>query len=179
MGVLTSGQVSVEEYLSNPAYEHCEYVGGRPMELYVGHKKHVRIQGRCFRKLDEYFDNRPGGYVGTELHCRVKIGGELHFRLPDVSVVLGGRFSEDGYLEGAPDLAVEILSPEDTISQQMRKIEEYFANGTKLAWLILPPERSVLVLVPGSPLRTVVSGENLTGGDLLPDLNFPVDYLFS
>ena len=72
MGVLTATGVSVEEYLSNPAYEHCEYIDGQPVEINLGHKKHGRIQLRCGRRLDEYFDSRPG-YVGTEIHCRLRI----------------------------------------------------------------------------------------------------------
>ena len=178
MGVATSLHLSVEEYLSNPAFEHYEYVDGQPVELHVGHQKHARIQGRCFRKFDEYFDAHPGGYTGTELHCRLNIRGEVHFRLPDVAVVLGNRFTPDGYLDGAPDLAVEVLSPDDTIAEQMRKFDDYFANGTKLGWLILPEEKSVLILLPSAAARAVVSGETLTGGDLLPDLAFPADYLF-
>ena len=61
----------------------------------------------------------------------------------------------------------------------MRKFDEYFANGTKLGWLILPEEKSVLLLSPDAPTRTAVAGETLTGGDLLSDLAFPVDYLFA
>ena len=178
MKVIAS-QVSIGEYLSNPAYEHCEYVDGQVIELHVGNKKHARIQIRCARKLDEYFDRRPdGGYVGAELHCRLTIGNETRFRLPDICVVIGQRFSADGYLEGGPDLAVEVRSPDDSIAAQMRKIEDYFANGTRLAWLILPEERTVLVLTPDGAPRTLVSGNNLTGGELLPGLEFPVDFLF-
>lgn len=73
---------------------------------------------------------------------------------------------------------MEVLSPDDTIAEQMRKFDDYFANGTKLGWLVLPEEKSVLILLPSAPARAVVSGETLTGGDLLPDLAFPADYLF-
>src|SRR5438128_588502 len=116
MGTLISTKISIEEYLSNPAYEHCEYIDGQIVELHVGHEKHAGIQVRCGSKLLQYFELKPGGYVGTELHCRLKIRGETRFRLPDVAVVLAPRFSADGYLEGSPDLAVEIRSPEDSIS---------------------------------------------------------------
>ena len=126
--------------------------------------------------MDEYFDSRPGNYVGTELHCRLRIGGKVRFRLPDLAVVLGA-FAED-YLDRGPDLAVEIRSPEDSIASQLRKIDDYFLNGTKLAWLILPEEQSVLVLVPHAAPRTLVAGETLDGGDLLPDLRIPVADLF-
>jgi Uma2 family endonuclease len=178
MGVATSLHISVEEYLSNPAFEHCEYVDGQPVELHVGHKDHARTKARCAAKLDEHFDTHPG-WVGTGLHCQLTIRGEVRFRLPDVAVVLGDRFTPDGYLDGAPDLAVEVRSPGDRLAEQMRKFDDYFANGTKLGWLVLPEEKSVLILLPNAAPQTVVSGETLTGGDLLPDLAFPADYLFA
>jgi len=142
MGALTStGPVSIEEYLTNPAYRHYEYIEGKPIQLHVGTKDHSRIQVKCSRKLDEYFDCHPGGYVAVELLCRLKIRGEVRFRLPDIAVVLGPDTSPDSrYLDRAPDLVVEIRSPDDTVGAQLRKFDEYFENGTKMAWLIVPEE---------------------------------------
>jgi Uma2 family endonuclease len=180
MGALTSvGPISIEEYLTNPAYRHYEYVEGQPIQLHVGTKDHSRIQVKCSRKLDEYFDSHPGGYVAAELHCRLKIRGEVRFRLPDIAVVLGPDTSPDSrYLDRAPDLVVEIRSPEDTVAAQLRKFDEYFENGTKMAWLILPEERSVIVAEPGKAARTVITGETLDAGHLLPDLRILVQELF-
>jgi Uma2 family endonuclease len=97
-----------------------------------------------------------------------------------VSAVLGGpELAEIAYLDRAPDLVVEIRSPDDSLSALHRKIQDYIANGTKLAWVILPEERAVLVFTPNAPTRTVIAGETMDGGDLLPDLNFPVDALFA
>ncbi|MGI8991949.1 MAG: Uma2 family endonuclease [Bryobacteraceae bacterium] len=169
--------ISVEEYLSNPAYEHCEYIDGEIQELNLGTYSHSGIQMRCGRKLLEYFDSRPGGYVGSELHCRLQIGGTVRFRLPDIAVVLGTRSGK--YLDRGPDLVVEIRSPEDSIASQFRKLDDYFANGTKLAWIVLPEEMSVFVVQPDGNVRTVVSGEALDGGAVLPDLRIEIDYLFS
>jgi Uma2 family endonuclease len=175
MGAVTTAPVSAEEYLANPAYEHSEWVAGGVVPLNVGSKKHARIQGRCFRALDEYFDTRDG-FVGTELHCRLEIRGETHFRLPDVAVVLGDFSGK--YLERATDLAIEIKSPEDSVTALIRKSGEYFANGSKTAWIILPEEESVLILTPDGPPRTAVRSENLSGDNLLAGLNIPVDDLF-
>src|SRR4051812_6951739 len=93
--------VSVDEYLSYPAYEHHEFVNGEVVALNVGSKPHGRIQGRCFRKLDEYLDTRGSGYAGTEVHCKLTIGGEIRFRLPDIALVLNDPSPKSRYLEGA------------------------------------------------------------------------------
>ncbi len=172
--------VSIEEYLSNPAYEHFEYVDGQVVELNVGSKPHSRIQVNCCVALSPYVKTRQLGYVATELHCRLRVSGRLRFRLPDVAVVLGpDDASESRFLDRAPDLVIEIRSPDDSLTSQIRKIDEYFANGAKLAWLILPEERSVMIFTPNAPVRTALPGETLDGGELLPDLRVPVDDLFS
>ena len=179
MGTQTAvSPVTIEEYLSNPSYEHFEYVDGQVLELNAGSKLHSRVQGKCTRKLDEYFDTHPGGYVAVELHCRLTVSGRTRFRLPDVAVVLGDEASETRFLERAPDLVVEVRSPDDSVGSLTRKMGEYFQNGAKLGWLILPEERSVLIFAPNAPTRTALPGETLDGGDLLPELKIPVDELF-
>ena len=172
--------VSVEDYLSNPAYEHYEYIDDQPVELNVGNKPHSSIQANCIGFFFLYFKNRSIGRVAAELRCRLKVAGRTRFYLPDVSVILGpDDYSEIRFLDRAPDLVVEIRSPDDSLSSLLRKMDDYFANGAKLAWLILPEERCVLVLGPNAPMRTVLPGESLDGGEFLPELQIPVDELFS
>ncbi len=180
MGALpVAREISVEEYLANPSYEHCEYVNGRPVELNVGGKPHGRIQTNCAYWLKDYFRKHGGGYAATEMHCRMRLGEQVRFRLPDVSVVLNDEHPDERYLDRAPDLAIEIRSPDDSMTNQMRKFEEYFANGARLGWLILPEEKSVIVLTPNSAPRTVTEGGVLDGGSVLPGLEIPVEELFA
>ncbi|MCC6589876.1 MAG: Uma2 family endonuclease [Bryobacterales bacterium] len=178
MGAAAVRTVTIEEYLSNPAYRHSEWVGGEVVELNVGTGKHGKIQARCASKLINYLTESPIGDVYVELHCKLHIAGTLRYRLPDVCVKLGPPV--DGHLEGAPDLCVEIRSPDDSISDQLAKFADYFANGCRLGWLILPEEQSVLVLAPGTPSPQVARvGDVLDGGSILPGLEIPVQSLFS
>ena len=180
MGALPApGPITEEQYLTDAAFQHCEFVNGIVVERNLGTKPHARIQGKCYRKFDEYFDSHPGGYVGVELHCRLKIRGQVRFRLPDVSVVLGDESPEQRYLDRAPDLVVEVRSPDDSLSSQLRKLDDYFENGCRLAWLVLPEEKSVLILTPGGAPRTATAGETLDAGDVLPGLSIAVDDLFA
>ena len=170
--------VSLEEYLGNPAeYEHCEWVDGEAIPLGVGTGTHSWLQARFARRFDEYFDRLPSGYVGTELHCKLTIGGQPRYRLPDVAVVLGER-PQDSYLERAPDLAVEIRSPDDSITGLLKKAGEYFANGAKLVWIVVPEEESVWVLTSGGRLDALVKGDSLDGIDVLPGFKLEVAELF-
>ncbi len=148
MAISTPAQfVGIDEYLTNPEYEHCEWVKGEVVPLNVGTNKHSRIQINCGYKLREYCLNRPG-WVAAELHCRLRVGLERRCRLPDVAFLLNEPGAGELYWEGAPDLAVEIQSPDDPVSFLIDKAREYFANGCKLVWIVLPEEQSVLVLTP-------------------------------
>lgn len=73
---------------------------------------------------------------------------------------------------------VEIRSPEDSLQSQIGKMNDYFANGTRLAWLILPEEQSVIVLTPDSAPVACGMGDTLDGGNVLPGLAVPVSELF-
>ncbi|MEK7405986.1 MAG: Uma2 family endonuclease [Acidobacteriota bacterium] len=171
--------LSLEEYLSNPTYEHSEYVNGEVVELNVGNLPHSSIQSVFVALLFNYLKANAIGRVFTEVRCRLTVGGRPRFFLPDVSVLLGPVPVETGYLDRAPDLVVEVRSPDDSVSELLRKMDEYFANGARLAWLVLPEERAVLVLTPNAPVRTVTGSETLDGGDLLPGLQIPLSELFA
>jgi Uma2 family endonuclease len=179
MGISTPGEpVSIEEYLSNPAFEHSEYVNGEVMPLNMGTKSHSKIHVKCRAILQDYLKRNPIGFAGAELRCRLRIGNGLHYRLPDIAVVPIDPSPDSPYLEGAPDMVVEIKSPEDKITPLFDKLEEYFANGTKLAWIVLPEEESVLS-TPDTHPRTFGLGATLDGATLLPELSVPVKELFS
>ncbi|MBM3744732.1 MAG: Uma2 family endonuclease [Acidobacteria bacterium] len=170
----------LEEYLSNPAYERCEWIDGEAVELNVGNKPHSNIQGNASVELGLHLRQKGLGRLAVELRCRLRVRGQTRIYLPDLAVVLSDPNPDElRYLDGAPDLVVEIRSPDDALSALHRKIQDYLANGAKLAWVILPEERAVLVFTPNAPTRTVMAGETMDGGDLLPDLKFPVDALFA
>jgi len=178
-GFVTTIAVSVDEYLTNPAFEHHEYVNGEVVALNVGTGQHAKTQMNCAYEIRSYLKSHPSAYGGTELHCRLMINGEVRFRLPDVALVFNDTSPEGQYFEGAPDLVIEIRSPEDTIASLFRKMTDYFANGAKLGWIILPEEQSVFVLSPSDPVRTFTIGETLEGGEAIPGLSVPVSALFA
>ena len=83
------------------------------------------------------------------------------------------------FLEGGPDLVVEILSPGNTVAEIEDKIAEYFANCTRLLWVISPGQHYVLVYRCGyEPQGLLTSGDFLEGEDVVPGFTFPVADLF-
>jgi Uma2 family endonuclease len=169
-------KISVEEYLSNPAYEHHEYVDGEVVERNVGTTKHGSVASRCVFKLIEWMLSHPGGLVSVEQHCRLSDGVGYCYRVPDVAYI--SHHTNEPFIQGAPDFAVEVRSPKDAISDQLKKFDEYFANGCKLGWLFIPEEEAVWVLAPGEPLKVFSKFDTLTGFELLPEFSSPVSFFF-
>ncbi len=106
-------------------------------------------------------------------------------RAPDVSFVprtrlesLGFKPSERRFFPGAPDLAVEILSPNNTRAEMDERLKDFFASGTQIAWLIDPENQSVEVCHSPTQRKLVGSGALLEGEHLLPGFQFPIANLF-
>ena len=107
-------------------------------------------------------------------------------RIPDASFIRkaqfpGGRIAGTPIPNIHPDLAVEVLSPSNTDEEMDEKLQDYFASGTALVWLVEPDTRSVLVLT--GPDRTtgirLTVADTLDGGTVLPGFRLPVATLFA
>ncbi len=91
---------------------------------------------------------------------------------------LAQRKSKQGYLDVAPELVVEVLSPDDSWSNVTQKLREYFAAGVELVWVADPASRSVHAYRSLTDVREFSSADTLTGDDVLPGFSVPVDKLF-
>jgi Uma2 family endonuclease len=104
-------------------------------------------------------------------------------RGPDVSFVSRDREATikavRGFIPGAPDLAVEVRSPDNTLVELLVKANEYLDAGARLVWIVDPPTRSVLVKRPGRPAATQSVDDMLDGGDLLPGFSLPLSRVFA
>ncbi|NJM55682.1 MAG: Uma2 family endonuclease [Verrucomicrobiae bacterium] len=106
-------------------------------------------------------------------------------RAPDVSFVSRARLQAVGFkphshefFPGAPDLAVEILSPNNSRAEINDRLRDFFASGTRLAWLIEPETESVEVCRSLTQRRLTGSGGFLDGEDVLPGFRHPIADLF-
>jgi Uma2 family endonuclease len=103
-------------------------------------------------------------------------------RGPDASFVSADRLAtlprRGPYLVGAPDLAIEVVSPGNTKAEIAAKVREYLAAGGRAVWVIDPRRESVTVHRPDRVPATVGPSETLDGGDTLPGFRLPVSELF-
>ncbi|MFN5865209.1 MAG: Uma2 family endonuclease, partial [Pseudanabaena sp.] len=105
-------------------------------------------------------------------------------RSPDISFVSKEKLKgltelPDGFLDGSPDLAIEVLSPNNTISEIDQKIVEYFENGSRLVWVINLKLHYVLVYRSAQePDRLLKQSDFLDGEDVIEGFTMPFSELF-
>jgi Uma2 family endonuclease len=103
-------------------------------------------------------------------------------RAPDVAFVRKGRLSAvhgKGFGKGAPDLAVEIFSPSDSVRQLMRKVKQYFAAGCHTVWIVYPERREIQILEATGVDRLLGPGDTIQAPELLPGFAAPVNAIFA
>ncbi|GBC92363.1 hypothetical protein HRbin15_00831 [bacterium HR15] len=123
---------------------------------------------------------RPWGYVCDSSTGFRMVNGRI--RSPDVAVVARARVPTSdipkGFFEGAPDLAIEIVSPFEDMPDLLSKVAEYFTSGAQQVWLLFPEQCEVVVYhTPFDAVRLHAEDE-LTGGEFLPDFRIKVKKLF-
>ena len=122
-----------------------------------------------------------GALLDSSTAFKMKNGNK---RSPNISFFAKERLQgitelPTGFLEGAPDLAVEVLSPGNTVEEIHEKLVEYFENGARLAWVIHPTEHYLLVYRSAvEPDRLLKSTDSLDGEDVIPGFTLPVADLF-
>lgn len=101
-------------------------------------------------------------------------------RGPDVSFWRKDRLPEipSTYIEVAPDLAVEVVSPNDHFTKINRKLHEYFERGVRLVWVVDPEDRSVTVYRTRADYAILGEADTLDGADVLPGFTCRVADLF-
>lgn len=101
-------------------------------------------------------------------------------RAPDAAFVRADRldFDRTRFAPLAPDLAVEVISPSNTLSEIQEKVLDYLDAGTRLAWVVDPGTRTVTVWRSRDEIRLVGEDGELDGGDVLPGFRVPVSTLF-
>lgn len=103
-------------------------------------------------------------------------------RAPDVSFVRADRVPSEEmptYLDGAPDLAVEVKSPSNRKREMAEKIAQYLRTGSRLVWYVDTNRRTITVYRPQLDAIVLNLGDRLSGYDVLPGFECPVAEIFS
>jgi Uma2 family endonuclease len=142
------------------------------------------------------------GFIGMQLSAQlaiyvrrhklgVVVGAETGFvlthnpdtvRAPDAAFISQMRIPTTGipkkFWPGAPDLAVEVVSPSDKLREVEEKVDDWLAAGTAMVWVINPKRRRVTVYRPPRSVTILTADEQLDGQDIVPGFHCPVGELF-
>jgi Uma2 family endonuclease len=141
------------------------------------------VEGILLRKLGDFCDSRQAGPVfPSSLGIRCFPADPMKVRRPDVFFVRMERFSSDywrdGFLTIAPDLAGEVISPNDLASEVSEKVEEYLAAGIPLVWVIQPEVKTVTIHRADGSVTKLHKNDNLEGENVIPGFRCQVAELF-
>jgi Uma2 family endonuclease len=174
--------VTPDDLLKRADGNRFELVNGRPVETDMSFWTSY-VAGQMLFLIGDYLRTNPIGWMvpeGTTYQCFPSHPTQV--RKPDVSFMLLARYSvaqaqQEGHCRVAPDLAVEVISPNDLIVDLHQKLLEYLDAGIPLIWVIDPQARIVWVLFRSS-IRLLRETDELSGEDVLPGFHCPIAQLF-
>ncbi len=121
-----------------------------------------------------------GGVFAAETGFKLSTNPDT-VRAPDVAFVTRERLPSPGatgYAELAPDLAVEVLSPDDRPGEVLAKVADWLSAGTRLVWVIDPWRRLARVYRQDGSEALVTGDGALDGEDVLPGFSCPLASIF-
>ena len=159
-----------------------ELIDGTLVEKPVGFDESL-IAALLITALNNFVLPRKLGWVtGEACTIRMKRG---RVRLPDVAFISAERIAalpkpHPAIPSIGPDLAIEVLSESNTKAEIRQKLKEDFESGTRMAWIIDPPARTVAVYNASAdlPVRVLKAHEELDGGEVLPGFKIEIAQLF-
>lgn len=153
----TTTYIPVEEYLRTSYRPDCDYVDGEVRERHLGTRPHAALQLILSRIFDT---NRKAWGVVTFPELRVRIGPR-RYRIPDVTVLAASDPADD-VVQVAPMICIEVLSPDDSLTDMQERAEDYDSMGVPYIWIFDPVKKRVWTAT-SSGLQKVYS-EKLDAG---------------
>lgn len=142
-----------------------------------------QVSGLVAMYLGLYCRPRRIGHIfGAKCPYRCFPGRPHLVRRPCVSVVRYGRLPGEvvpkGFMTISPDLAVEVVCPDDLYEEVEEKVNEYLAAGVKLVWVVSPGSKTVLIRRPDDTCALVRESGELSGEGVVPGFACKVAELF-
>jgi Uma2 family endonuclease len=175
---LEKTHVTLEELLASDNAGQFEIVDGQLVEVHVSNLSTV-VSSTILAILRTYCKAQGLGQVFDATAYYQCFGPDgKSARKPDVSFIarerLPATWLEDNYFVIPPDLAVEVISPNDTAPEVRRKVEEYLRAGVKLVWEVEPETRTMLIHRHDGSRQMLHDVDTLSGENVVPGFSSPV-----
>lgn len=184
MSSTTTKLVTADELLMMPDDgSHYELVKGELKRMPPTGRAHGEVTMELAVPLHQYVKlNKLGQVYAAETGFKLESNPDT-VRAPDIAFVRAERIQSagrvEGYGEGAPDLAVEVLSPGNTKREMAEKVEDYFAAGARLVWIVSPKLKTVTVYRSLTDITTLTEKDTLDGGEVVPGFQIAVTEIFA
>ncbi|MBD1831214.1 Uma2 family endonuclease [Cyanobacteria bacterium FACHB-472] len=170
----TTQHLALQDFLKLPNIEESpawEFVDGQANQKPMPTAFHSILQKRLTAAIDQA-DSPYEAFPA--LRCILSSNSVV----PDITVIYQDRVpSENVAVEGAPDWMIEILSPDQSTTKLIAKIQTCLQEGTQLGWLIDPTERVIIILWPDNRIALLRSSDRLPVPQDIP-LELTVDQVF-
>ncbi|MGI9075317.1 MAG: Uma2 family endonuclease [Bryobacteraceae bacterium] len=181
MAITIAAPLTLEEFTQLPddGVRH-EISEGELITMPPPKSLHTLIALVILEALQAYLKQRGGARAFPEAGY-VLSRDPLTIRQPDVSVLSTERIQStppDDYFEGAPELAVEVVSPSDSAEDLEVKVEQYLQSGAKQVWILYPKTKRLHFFRPGNQLRVLDETQTLDAAELFPGFSVKVADLF-
>lgn len=171
-----------EDFLRQPENQdrYFELIDGAVVEKAMPTDEHAFIVGLLIYFLTDWARPRGLGLPGPERRF-VFPSDTQNSRQPDVSQILDPNVPlvTQGPMRIIPDVAVEVMSPDDSIDDLRDKAKFYTGSGVRLVWLIFPRQHIVEIYRPQQPSEMLTIHDTLDGYDVLPGFSLPIASLFT
>ena len=152
--------------------------------LTIRNPPHSRATARIGQLLGNWVDSQPpprGDVVGGEagFHLPGEAATVVGLDVAYIDAALATQPSEGTLFEGGPALAVEVLSPHDTMGFISDRIKVLLSAGVRVVWIVDPYDQTVCVRRKAVPPQFFDSSEELSGESVLPGFRVPVAQLFA
>ena len=180
---LTDKLITAEELLEMPdSSDRCQLINGVLQTMSPSGAEHVIVSAELLRRLGNFVhDHQLGRVFSSE-------GGFIIRRDPDTVIAPDAAFVTSeriavygiprGYWVGAPDLAVEVVSPHDRMSDLDDKVDAWLKAGTRLVWVIHPRRRIAFVHRPQQKVELIQAEGFLDGQEVVPGFQCLLDDIF-
>lgn len=176
----TKELLTLEQFEQLPVQEDkvFELDEGELRVMSPGRPRHNRVRDRLAHRLMHAVEDHKLGEIFVETEFRLSADT---IRIPDVAFVPAERvkgIDPDRPIEGAPALAIEVVSPTDLAEELARKVDQYLAAGAQAVWVLYPKVREVQTYQAGRISTTLGDADVLEDIKLFPGFSVPVRDLF-
>lgn len=174
----TQRLMTVEEYLAAGGERHTELVRGVVCVHEPPNFEHGRAATELAARLHTHVKRHRLGLVVVESGYVLRRAPDT-VRGPDISFIrtdqVAAARAAPSFPSGAPDLAVEVLSPGDRKGEIARRVADFFEGGARLVWLVDPRRARITVRYPDGQFKTLHAGDVLDGEDVVPGFRCAVE----